>query len=295
MNKKSLLLALLVAAGVLLAWSCIFTVDQTEVAVVTRFGRATQPVRTAGLNFKLPWPIDGIIRVDQRRLYLDTAPQEMLTDDEKNVIVDGYLIWQIKDPIRFVETVQTRANAEARLIDLYTARMGARIGTLPFTSFVNVGSNKLEYHAIFDKVREEVEAHSDTDFGIEINAIHISGFTLPPANRASVITRMNAERSRIAARYRSEGIEQALKIEATAAAEHEAIMAKAHASATAALGKADADALKILGEAYAKDPDFYRFLRSLESYESIVGSRTTLFLETDSKLFKTLYGDKPAK
>ena len=292
MTKKKIFSILLFAA-VLLAFgaTALFTVDETQVGVVTRFGRALEEIRQPGLNLKMPWPIDQAILLDQRRLYLRNEPQEMLTDDEKNVIVEGYLLWHIDDPILFVETVKTRVDAETRLRDLFTARMGAKVGNLPFDGFVNVGLDRLNFHEIYDEVGRQINEITEANFGIRVHRIQITGFTLPSANRASVIARMNAERERIAARYRSEGVEQALKIEAKAAAEHERILSAAHAEATLILGKGEATALEILREAFEKDPEFYRFLRSLESYEPIVGKETTLFLESDSKLFKTLYGE----
>lgn len=296
MNKRKLIRSILwfqFAAYVLI--SAVFTVDETEVAVVTRFGAPLEQVRKPGLHLKFPWPIDSAIRVEQRVLFLQNEAQEMLTDDEKNVIIEGYLLWRISDPIRFVETAKTRESAEIRLRDLYTARMGARVGNLPFDSFVNVGLDKLNFHDVFDEVGRQINEIARSYLGITVDGVQITGFTLPAANRASVIERMNAERARIAARYRSEGVEAALKIEAKAAAEYEDIMSDAHAKATEILGKAEADSMRKLADAYRKDPKFYEFLRSLESYESIIGDKTTLFLETDSKLFKTLYGDAAKK
>jgi modulator of FtsH protease HflC len=292
-SKRKTILNLVLKLAVLAYFSTIFyTVDQTQVVVLTRLGAPVEGIRSPGLRYKFPWPIDRPIHVDQRQLFLRSEAQEMLTDDEKNVVLEGYLIWQIEDPLRFVETAKTREDAEKRLQDLYTARMGAKVGTLPFDSFVNVGLDKLDFHRVYDEVRDEINEVTTNYMGIKISKLQITGFTLPAANRTSVINRMNAERGRIAARYRSEGTEQALKIEAKAAAEHESIMAKAHADATTVLGKGEADAMKILAAAYSKDPEFYSFIRSLESYEAIIGDQTTLFLETDSKLFKTLYDGK---
>lgn len=281
-NSKQRTILKLLGLVLGLTWfsSVFYQVDETQVVMLTRMGRPLDGIRQPGLRFKLPWPVERAIYVDQRQLFLRSEAQEMLTDDEKNVILEGYLIWKIADPLRFVETAKTRADAETRLQDLYTARMGATVGNLPFDSFVNVGLDKVDFHRVYDDVRDQINEVSRQYMGITVSKLQITGFTLPAANRGSVINRMNAERGRIAARYRSEGVEQALKIEAKAAAEHEGIMARAHA---------EAEAMKILAEAYRQDPEFYSFIRSLESYEAIVGDQTTLFLETDSKLFKTLY------
>lgn len=284
---------LYVMGGILaiaIMYSCFFIVDEREVAVVTRFGKPLENIRQPGFNVKLFWPIDKAIHVDTRQLLLKNAPVEILTDDKKNVMVESFLTWMITDPIHFIETVKIRTWAEDRMSDLFTARLGATIGTLPMDSFVNVGLNKVEFHNIVTTIKKKINNVTRINFGITVTDVQLSGFTLPTQNRLSVIERMNAERARIAARYISEGTENALKIEAKASAEHERIMAKAHAEAEIILGKADADALRILAVAYDKDPEFYRFYRSLESYKAIIGKDTTLFLESDSKLFKVLNG-----
>ena len=128
------------------------------------------------------------------------------------------------------------------------------------------------------------------DFGLEVVDLQINGFNLPAQNRASVIDRMRAERARIATKYRSEGEEEALKIEAEAAKEREETLATARAEAEVIRGEGEAAALAELGEAYAKDPEFYRFLRTLESYDKIIDDQTTIFLESDSRLMKVLSG-----
>lgn len=292
MNKRSIytLLALLLVIGLLS--SSFFTVDETELGVITRFGKPQQQVRTPGFNMKLPWPVDRIYRVDQRRLIMAVETLELLTDDKKSILIEGFMLWRITNPIRFIETVKDRTNAEQRLKDLYAARLGAAVGNLPMDSFVSVGLSKVEFHQVVSSVKEKINAVASAHFGLTVEHMDISGFTLPPQNRASVISRMRAERSRIAARYLSEGAEQALKIESKAAAEHERILAEAHAHASIILGQADADALKTLSVAYGQDPEFYKFIRSLESYEAIIGENTTLFLESDSKLLSVLSGNE---
>ena len=291
MMKRSAVVVIVLVLAYWIIGTSLYTVDETEVAVVTRFGEPLEDVRNPGLQVKLPWPVDRVIRVDMRKLILKSSAQELLTDDEKNVIIEMFLTWRVKDPKQFVATVQNKTGAEARLQDLMIARLGAAVGNLALEDFINVGIDKVDFHYLSETIREQVDETAVQNFGVGVLYAQIVGFTLPVENRASVVSRMKAERARIAARYRSEGAEEALKIEAKAAAEHERILARAHAEATKILGEAEAESLKILGEAYAKDPEFYRFIRSLESYESIIGKQTTLFLESDSKLLKVLNGE----
>ena len=291
MMKRSAVVVVVLVLAYWLIGTSLYTVDETEVAVVTRFGEPLEDIRNPGLQVKLPWPVDRVIRVDMRKIILKSSTQELLTDDEKNVIIEMFLTWRVKDPKQFVATVQNKMGAEARLQDLMVARLGAAVGNLALEDFINVGIDKVDFHFLSETIRQQVDDTSFTNFGVSVLYAQIVGFTLPVENRASVVSRMKAERARIAARYRSEGAEEALRIEAKAAAEHERILARAHAEATKILGEAEAESLKVLGEAYAKDPEFYRFIRSLESYESIIGKQTTLFLESDSKLLKVLNGE----
>ncbi|MDE0308912.1 MAG: protease modulator HflC [Acidiferrobacterales bacterium] len=289
--KRSVGIVVVLALAYWIISTSLFAVDETEVAVVTRFGEPLEEVRNPGLQVKMPWPVDRVIRVDMRKLILKSTAQELLTDDEKNVIIEMFLTWQVVNPMQFVATVQNKVTAEAKLHDLMVARLGAIVGNLALEDFINVGIDKVDFHFLAETIREQVDKTAIENFGVGVLYSQINGFTLPVENRASVVSRMKAERARIAARYRSEGAEEALKIEAKAAAEHERILARAHAEATKILGEAEAESLQILGEAYAKDPEFYRFIRSLESYESIIGEQTTLFLESDSKLLKVLNGE----
>ena len=152
MNKRSIytLLALLLVIGLLS--SSFFTVDETELGVITRFGKPQQQVRTPGFNMKLPWPIDRIYRVDHRRLIMTVETLELLTDDKKSILIEGFMLWRITDPIRFIETVKDRTNAEQRLKDLYAARLGAAVGNLPMDSFVSVGLSKVEFHEVVSEL-----------------------------------------------------------------------------------------------------------------------------------------------
>ncbi|MEE8523287.1 MAG: protease modulator HflC [Thermoanaerobaculia bacterium] len=290
MKKSTVLLLILAALLVLLAPTAVFTIRETEVGIVTRFGRPLDKLAEPGLNFKRPWPIDDVVRVDKRLLVFDNEPAEMLTRDKKNVLVDSFLCWRIKDPLLFVQTVKTRAEAEARLLDFTASELGAAVGSEPMDAFLNADPERVRLRQVAERARSQVHELALASFGIEVVDLEINGFNLPRQNRRSVIERMRAERARIATRYRSEGEEAALKIEALSAAEREKILAEARAEAEATRGRGEAEALKLLAEAYREDPEFYRFLRSLESYEKIIDENTTLFIESDSALMEALLG-----
>lgn len=285
-------LVLLAATGIALLWLCsaLFTVDETERAIVTRFGRPLAGVAMPGLHGKLPWPIDSVIRVDARLLVFDTESVEMLTADKKNVLLDSFLCWRIVDPLRFTQTVRTRPEAEARLLDIAAAELGAAVGAEPMDAFIGTTPGQVRIGAIAARVAGAVDQAARRSFGIEVVDLQINGFFLPAQNRASVIERMRAERSRIATKYRSEGEEEALKIKAQATLERDAILAAAQAEAEAIRGSGEAQAMRSYAEAYADDPAFYRFLRALQASEAIIDDQTTIFLESTSPLLRALRG-----
>ncbi|MBU1701112.1 MAG: protease modulator HflC [Candidatus Eisenbacteria bacterium] len=280
-------------AVLLLGWisTVLFAIDETEIAVVTRFGRPLPKVAQPGLNVKMPWPIDDVERLDSRLLLFDNEPIEMLTADKKNLLIDSFICWHIADPLRYTQTVRTRDEAEARLLDISVSELGAAIGSEPMDSFLDVTGKSVKFADISRRVTEAMNQITSAGFGIEVLDFQINGFNFPDQNRSSVISRMRAERSRIATRYRSEGEESALVIKAEATTERERILARARSMADSIRGAGEAEALRILGEAYAEDPEFYRFLRTLESYKKIIDEETTIFIESDSKLMKVLTGE----
>lgn len=289
MNRR-LRIVLLVAglgAGIILPTS-VFSIHQTETGIVTRFGRPLAGVLGPGLHVKAPWPIDRVIRVDARLLLFDNEPTEMLTLDRKNVVIDCFLCWRVEDPLRFTQTVGTRSQAEARLLDLASAALGAAVGSEPMESFINLDPSAVRLDEISRIAGTEVNKVASGSFGIRVESLTINGFNLPPQNRASVIERMRAERARIATAYRSEGEEEAMKIEAAADAQRERILAQAMAEAEATRGEGEAEALAVFARAYGKDPEFYRFLRTLESYERTIDQDTTIVLEADAQLSEAL-------
>ncbi len=275
---------------VLIVPSCFFTIHETEVGIVTRFGKPRSSEVKPGLHFKLPWPIDSVLRLDQRVLVFDNEPAEMLTRDKRNVLVDSFILWRISDPLTFTQTVRSRLEAEARLLDLTASELGAAIGSEPLEHLINVEPSKVKIKEVASKAAAAVQATTREGFGIEVVDLRINGFALPAQNRSSVIERMRAERGRIATAYRSEGEEEALKIEAETAKEQQRILAEAEARAESVRGAGEAEALALLAEAYAVDPGFYRFLRDLEAYEKILDENTTIFLPSDSSLLETLDG-----
>jgi membrane protease subunit HflC len=264
-----------------------FQVDTTEYAIVTQFGNPVRAITGPGLYTKLPEPVQSVIRLNNRlRLY--SLPQaEFLTQDKKNIITESYATWQVSDPLLFYETVKDAPGAEARLADMLASELGVALGTYPLSSLVTVNTTELQLPSMMEQVKENVDRRT-SQYGFTVTDVRLKLITYPEANQASVFQRMRAERERIARQLRSEGAEEAAKIRAEAETEAATVRAEAQREAETIRGAADAEAIKIYAEAYGKDEDFYRFLRTLQSYDLFIDEGTTLILPADSELLQFL-------
>ncbi|MDE2953284.1 MAG: protease modulator HflC, partial [Gemmatimonadota bacterium] len=278
MTFKRIVTAIVVVLVGLVAYSCFYTIHETQQGVLTNFGKISPPVKEPGLHVKWPWPISKIYKVDRRIQTLNGLTHELITEDQKNVLVDGYTMWRIEDPIKYVEAIRTDVNAVERLRELYFASSGIVISNRARDAFISLGLEHEDLHEACREMHNRIAPIAKANYGIEVIRVGIVEYTLPVENRPSVIQRMISERARIATRYRSEGEEKAITIEALAINEHEKIMADAHAEATTILGNAEAQAMALLGRAYREDPEFYKFIRALDSYDLIIDKNTTLML-----------------
>ena len=288
MTFKRIVTAIVVVLVGLVAYSCFYTIHETQQGVLTNFGKISPPVKEPGLHVKWPWPISKVYKVDRRIQTLNGLTHELITEDQKNVLVDGYTMWRIEDPIKYVEAIRTDVNAVERLRELYFASSGIVISNRARDAFISLGLEHEDLHEACREMHNRIAPIAKANYGIEVIRVGIVEYTLPVENRPSVIQRMISERARIATRYRSEGEEKAITIEALAINEHEKIMADAHAEATTILGNAEAQAMALLGRAYREDPEFYKFIRALDSYDLIIDKNTTLMLPADNELFKYL-------
>ena len=287
MRKKIISAVVAVALG-FVAWDSFYVINETEHGVLTHFGKISPPVRQPGFHLKWPWPISKIYKVDRRIHTLTDLPHELLTEDQKSILVDGYILWRTVDPIMFVEAIRTGESAVEKLQDLYMSATGIIISNMARDAFIGLGLEHEDTDIAAEEILARIAPVALESYGIEVLRAGIVEYTLPLENRPSVIERMIAERARIATRYRSEGEEQAIRIEALAINEHERLLAEAHAEATTILGTAEAEAVALLGRAYAQDPEFYKFIRALDSYDLIIDKNTTLMLPADNELFKYL-------
>lgn len=279
---------LLVAALLVLGWTCTFQLRENEAAIVTRFGDPRPPITAAGLHFKWPAPIDSLARIDLRLHVLDPEPAEYLTRDKKNVIVDAFLVWRPADALRYLTSVSGVEGAEARLTDLLRSAVGDVLSANDFASLVSHEEQESTLGTVNDAVTAQAAQRALEDFGIEVAAVRVKRLSFPLQNKAAVFSRMAAERTAIATRYRAEGQERYDNIISDADRMQAEILAEARRRASEIRGSADAEAARIYAEAHAKNPELYAFLRALEVLETAVDGDATLVLPADHELLQVL-------
>lgn len=282
-----LALLALVAVALLLAQLCFFEVETGQYAVVTEFGDPVQVVTTPGLGIKYPYQS---VRKFDARLYVYTPPlSEFLTRDKTAVVASGAVLWRVEDPKKYFETVFSRTGAESRLSDILFAELGAAIGQNPLGAFIAADPAAYRAEDILAEVAQQCRTIARRDYGIEVVDVQLQRFDFPERNRLGVYARMKSERARISMRSRSEGEEEGLKIRAEADGERIRIRSEAFKVAEQHRGEGEAEAARIYAETLGAAPDFYRFLRTLETSRKFFGADTTLVLPADSELFGLLY------
>ena len=262
--------------------STVFTVDETRQVVILQFGEPVRIIKTPGLNFKLPAPIQVAQSFDDRLLEYDVPPEEILSKDKKSLIVDNYVRWRIIDPLLFLQTVQTEPIAKTRIDDIVYSELRRELGTHNMSEIITENRE-----LIMEKVTRE-SAIATKPYGIEVVDVRLKRVDLPQNNEQSIYRRMQAERIRQANKFRSEGEEESQKIKASTDKDKTIILANAYKEAEEVKGEGEAKAVDIYARAFSKDPDFYEFYRTLEAYKKILDKKTTLVLPTNSKLFDIL-------
>ena len=266
----------------ILVLSTVFTVDETRQVVILQFGEPVRIIKTPGLHFKLPAPLQVAQRFDDRLLEYDVPPEEILSKDKKSLIVDNYVRWRITDPLLFLQTVQTEPIAKTRIDDIVYSELRRELGTHNMSEIITESRE-----IIMEKVTRE-SAIATKPYGIEVVDVRLKRVDLPQNNEQSIYRRMQAERIRQANKFRSEGEEESQKIKASTDKDKTIILADAYKEAEEVKGEGEAIAVDIYARAFSKDPDFYEFYRTLETYKIILDKKTTLVLPTNSKLFDIL-------
>ncbi|MDB5558041.1 MAG: protease modulator HflC [Enterovirga sp.] len=282
------LIALAAVVAVALVAS-MFVVQQTQTALVLRFGAVQQVVSPGaglpsglapGLHFKVPL-IDNVVYFDRRVLDLDLPVQEVIAADQKRLIVDAYARYRILDPLRFYQAVATIPAANNRLGSIINSTVRSVLGDSTFEAVV-----RSERQALMKKISDEVNSAA-RGIGVEIVDVRLRRVDLPEQNSQAVFQRMQTERQREATDLRAQGSQAAQGIRARADRDVAVIVANAQRRAEELRGTGDAERNRILAEAYGRDTNFFAFYRSMQAYEAGLRSgETRMVLSPNSEFFR---------
>jgi len=284
----TVVLAVLVVGLGIIGSSALFTVSQTEQAMVMQFGNPKNVIREPGLNVKVPF-IQNVVYYDNRVLDLDPPAGQVILSDQKRINVDAFARYRITDPLRFFQALRTEAafrDQVGRILNSSVRNSMAR------NSLSELLSDKR------DDIMQEIQTRLATetkDYGIEIVDVRIGRTDLPPEISQNVYNRMRSERVKEANQLRADGGKAKLTIESQADRKKTVIIAEAQRQSQILRGEGDAARNTLLGAAYSQDPEFFAFYRSMTAYRSsLAGGDTNLVLSPDSDFFR-YFGDQTGK
>ncbi|MCB2109198.1 MAG: protease modulator HflC [Rhodobacteraceae bacterium] len=282
-STRGIILTVLAVIILLVASSSMYTVRQTQQAIVLQLGSPRESVNEPGLHFKLPF-IQNIEYFDRRILDLDPPGLEMVLVDQRRINVDSFLRYRIVDALKFRQTVTFESSFRDRFGNILNGAVRDRVGRADLGDLLAESRANI-MRDITDAVRRRA-----SEFGIEVVEVRIGRTELTDQVLQSTYNRMRSDRIAEAADYRGRGQEAKTRTEAEADAERTVIIADAEKQAQTLVGEGEAKSRDILNAAHGRDPEFYAFFRAMEAYRVSLKDGTTMVLTPDSEFFR--YFDK---
>ena len=283
-NFIRVVIAIILVVLGFLAYGSLYTVQETEQALVLMLGEPRRVVKEAGLHFKIPL-VENVEIMEKRILDFDPPHEEIIASDKKRIVVDAYTRYRIEDPLVFYRTVNNEQIARQRLSVIINSSIRRVLATVELNTILS-GERRELMRQISVAVNDEAKK-----IGIEIVDVRIKRTDLPEENSNAIYRRMQAEREREAKEKRAQGAEASQKIQADADRQKTVLLAEARKLAEILRGEGDATRNRIYAEAYSVDPEFFRFYRSLQAYRKAMDATdTTLVLSPDSDFFR-YFGD----
>jgi membrane protease subunit HflC len=312
--STTILLVLLILGGIV-ASGALYTVDETERVIITQFGKPVgEIINEAGLKVKVPF-IQTVNRIEKRILVWDGAANDMPTKDKLYITVDTFGRWRIKDPLQYFLRLRDERSAQSRLEDILgsetrnavarhelieiirtskdrSAEADPMLADIDISTLLPITKGRKRIEAdIFDAASGKLE-----EFGIELLDIRFKRINYNESVRQKIYARMISERDQIAERFRSEGAGAAARINGNKERELQKIVSEAYRTIQTIQGDADAEATDIYARSYNQSPaaaDLYKFIKTLETYRSVIDADTILVLSTDSDLMSLLKSMNP--
>lgn len=278
------------ALAVLALFASVYVVNESQTAIVLNLGKVVRNDVPPGLHFKVPF-VEQVRKFDRRLLTLDDNPERYLTAEKKDVEVDFFVKWKIKDVTTYYRAAGggNEEAAKQRLTPIVKNALRNDINQLTLQQVVSSGRNELT-----KRLLKQINAGAAT-LGIEVVDVRIKRINFPQDSQIldSVFDRMSTERQQVANALRAEGQELAESVRAEAERESQVILAEAQREAQKVRGAGDSEVARISAAAYGQDAEFYAFYRSLEAYKaSFADGKTTMVLDPDSEYLKYFGGGK---
>ena len=273
-------IVVIVAAALIVAYSALFTVYQTQQALVVRLGKVVRVVNEPGLHVKVPF-VDTVIAIDKRILDLEAPAQEVIASDQKRLVVDAFARYRINNPLRFYQTLGSKIASDSQLQILLVSALRRVLGE---ASFIEVVRDKRA--ELMSRIQKLLDQEART-YGIQIVDVRIRRADLPEQNSQAVYQRMQTERQREAAEYRAQGLQRGQEIRSHADREVTVLVAEAKSKAEQIRGEGDAKRNEIYAAAYSQDPQFFDFYRSMQAYQTgLKHTDTRYVLRPDTSFFR---------
>ena len=292
----------------LLFGGAFFIVNESEQVVITQFGEPVdEPVTQPGLNFKIPL-IQKANYFDRRFLAWDGEPKQVSTRDKRFININTYARWRISDPLKYAQRLFDESKAQNRLGAILEGATQNEIANHDLIElvrstnreYISSGKDKDQNNkAIIERGRDALRAaildlakERTSDLGIEVLDFQFKRINYVPEVRNKVYERMISERKRIAEEFRSQGAGESARISGQKDRDLKEITSDAYRRAQEIKGRADAEAANIYAKAYNKDPNFYKFMKTMDIFKDALDKETTLVLSTDNEFLRYLNGAK---
>lgn len=281
MNQRILIgIGIAAAAVIFILYSALFTVNQTQQALVLQFGNPVRVISEPGLNIKVPF-IQNVEFFERRVLPFDAGAVELVLGDQRRLVVDTFARYRITDPLRFRQSVGNEEQFRGRLEPITFSALRSVLGEVSLFTILSE-----ERAALMDRIANEANT-ALRQFGVEVVDVRIKRADLPTENQQAIFLRMQTERDREARELRAQGAEIATRIRSRADRERRVLIAEAQRESEQIRGRGDAVAISTFADAFGQDPDFFGFYRSMQAYRNSLGDEATSFvLAPDSEFFR---------
>ncbi len=308
MKKIHIILILIILLALIVVFNAFYIIDERQQVIITQFGKPIgESIQAAGLHVKIPF-FQKVHYFDKRILEWDGDAKQIPTSDKRYIWLDTFSRWQIVDPLKFYETTRYESNAHSKLDDIISGITRDVISSNRLLEIVKSSNREMTFTSEYSdsKLADEIkykiingrQAIADSifilskvkvaEYGINLIDVRIKRLNYNQEVQSKVFERMISERNKVAAKYLSEGKGNSSEILGKMQRELDQIQSEAYQKAQEIKGKADALAINIYANAYNKDPEFYEFMKTLETYEKTIDNKNTIIMTTDSDYYKFL-------